>query len=346
VFCVRVPAAVCLHAVCLIRGVVCSSVPDNTHTHPNTHTHTHTVTYMSAGRFFGEMSLLTGTPRSASIRAEESCKLIQVTRDALAPLIRAMPQIADQIAEVITTRRYDAQRKATLVHTQQQMLAMAETEELSRTVQSFFGMRKKQVSDDALSNTIQGLLIAPVQRIPRYLLLLKRLIKLTPEDWECWESLQMAADTMASLADNLNLSKEKSDNAFAVYQIQMRIVAMPSPLVSPGRYLVKEFTAHVTLGWPHVKLKSMRTVFLFNNAIVLGEMPITGNKHQYVARMDLGRWSTAKLQAPPSFQFTVHMEEVTWAFQFEDRQKTEETFKVVESVLNSVPGHQAGSGPQ
>lgn len=36
------------------------------------------VTYMSAGRFFGEMSLLTGKARSASIKAEETCKLIQV----------------------------------------------------------------------------------------------------------------------------------------------------------------------------------------------------------------------------------------------------------------------------
>lgn len=63
------------------------------------------VTFMSSGRFFGEMGLLTGALRTASIKAEETCKLIQVTRTALAPLIEAMPQLADQIAEVITMRR-------------------------------------------------------------------------------------------------------------------------------------------------------------------------------------------------------------------------------------------------
>lgn len=36
------------------------------------------VTYMSSGRFFGEMGLLTGAQRTASIKAEESCRLIQV----------------------------------------------------------------------------------------------------------------------------------------------------------------------------------------------------------------------------------------------------------------------------
>lgn len=63
------------------------------------------VTYMSSGRFFGEMSLLTGMPRTATIRAEEACKLIQVTLLALAPLVQAMPQLIDQIAETITMRR-------------------------------------------------------------------------------------------------------------------------------------------------------------------------------------------------------------------------------------------------
>ncbi len=33
--------------------------------------------------------------------------------------------------------------------------------------------------------------------------------------------------------------------------------------------------------------------------------------------MDLGRWSTSKLQDDPSTTFTVHMEEVTWAFHLE-----------------------------
>ena len=52
---------------------------------------------MGPGRFFGEMSLLTGTARSATIRAEEPCRLVRVARSALRPILERMPPLASQV---------------------------------------------------------------------------------------------------------------------------------------------------------------------------------------------------------------------------------------------------------
>lgn len=59
---------------------------------------------LEAGSFFGEMSLLTGEPRSATVQAEGGCDVVVLTRENLQPVLAADPQIAEKLSKVLAER--------------------------------------------------------------------------------------------------------------------------------------------------------------------------------------------------------------------------------------------------
>jgi len=63
------------------------------------------VARLKAGQFFGEMSLMTGEARTASVVAGTDLEAYRVAKAAFQKILRDTPTIADQIAEVLVSRR-------------------------------------------------------------------------------------------------------------------------------------------------------------------------------------------------------------------------------------------------
>lgn len=64
-----------------------------------------TMARLGTGDLFGEMSLLTGDPRSATLTAMCESKVWELTRDAFEPILREQPTIADRLSRVMAKRR-------------------------------------------------------------------------------------------------------------------------------------------------------------------------------------------------------------------------------------------------
>jgi hypothetical protein len=67
------------------------------------------VGQMAAGDFFGEMSLLTGAPRSATVRAVVSTVAFEITRDDIHELITTRPDVARRISRIVAERQAEGQ---------------------------------------------------------------------------------------------------------------------------------------------------------------------------------------------------------------------------------------------
>jgi small-conductance mechanosensitive channel/CRP-like cAMP-binding protein len=68
---------------------------------------------LGPGAVFGELSLLTGSPRSATVRASTPAVVHEITKADLEPLLNAHPELAERFAEVMADRRLaDSDRKA------------------------------------------------------------------------------------------------------------------------------------------------------------------------------------------------------------------------------------------
>jgi CRP-like cAMP-binding protein len=60
---------------------------------------------LGPGDYFGEMSLLTGAPRSATIRAVEETSLVILRKEALRPLLVADPTVLDRLSKTLARRQ-------------------------------------------------------------------------------------------------------------------------------------------------------------------------------------------------------------------------------------------------
>jgi len=66
------------------------------------------------GGFFGEMSLLTGAPRNATVRATVDSELLEITGEAFRQFVLANPAVVEQIGVAVAHRRAELEeRRAT-----------------------------------------------------------------------------------------------------------------------------------------------------------------------------------------------------------------------------------------
>lgn len=63
------------------------------------------VSRLGPGKFFGEMSLMTGAVRSATITTNEECELLAVGKAAFAQILSAHPDLAEQISRILAGRQ-------------------------------------------------------------------------------------------------------------------------------------------------------------------------------------------------------------------------------------------------
>jgi len=63
------------------------------------------VAEVSPGQVFGEMSLLSGQPRSATVTADQHSELLEIDRVAFKTVLNSNPAIAEQIARIVSERQ-------------------------------------------------------------------------------------------------------------------------------------------------------------------------------------------------------------------------------------------------
>lgn len=68
------------------------------------------VARLGPGAFFGEMSLLTGEPRTANVAARSDCDLVEITVDDMRRLVFADPSIVERVGMAVATRREALER--------------------------------------------------------------------------------------------------------------------------------------------------------------------------------------------------------------------------------------------
>ena len=92
------------------------------------------------GQFFGEMALLTGEARTATVVAKTDVECYRLDRESCQGLLLSRPQIAEGISKVISTRKPDLERvRDTFVEAPS---APEETEDLLARIRRLFGLRR------------------------------------------------------------------------------------------------------------------------------------------------------------------------------------------------------------
>ncbi|XP_059166523.1 rho guanine nucleotide exchange factor 39-like [Physella acuta] len=87
---------------------------------------------------------------------------------------------------------------------------------------------------------LNALLITPVQRIPRYKMLLEELLKNTPDEHHDYQKISEAAERMADIAMHINEHIRQNENFMKMLAIQRSFDSSAPKLLAPGRIFIKE----------------------------------------------------------------------------------------------------------
>jgi CRP-like cAMP-binding protein len=101
------------------------------------------VNTLEAPNFFGEMALMTGSAREATVVAHGDIECLRVDRDAFGHLLEQRPEIASEVADVLAERRVvlDAAREHLDAHDRHSRVA-GERQRILTAVQQFFGLKE------------------------------------------------------------------------------------------------------------------------------------------------------------------------------------------------------------
>lgn len=96
-----------------------------------------TINNLHENDFFGEMSLLTGEPRSANVIATVETEVLRIDKNALRPILENNPPLVQSISELIEERKELLRAQA-----EQESEEVGETKKgVMRSIKKFFGLR-------------------------------------------------------------------------------------------------------------------------------------------------------------------------------------------------------------
>lgn len=158
--------------------------------------------------------------------------------------------------------------------------------ELSRECEPFIKFAQEVQAEGAVTGSVEGYLITPIQRIPRYVMLLHELKKATLPAHPDTPLLSLAVQSIEEVANHVNEQKRDAENRAQVAVISRRLISstmvrkalqLPADfeLVQPDRQLIKNGNLDDVRGtWlssGNGELKK-RTFFLFNDLFIKGQL--------------------------------------------------------------------------
>ncbi len=118
----------------VLNGTVKVQVPEKTYQK--------TVNTLKENDFFGEMSLLTGEPRSANVVAFEESEVLRIDKSGLRPIFEANPMLVESISELVEERRELLLTQMSAEDAEQELLTK---KGVFRAIKSFFGLTKPKI---------------------------------------------------------------------------------------------------------------------------------------------------------------------------------------------------------
>ena len=102
--------------------------------------HARPVARLGPGQCFGEMSLLSGEPRSATVTAVADGTLYELDREGLSPILRQRPELAEMLGRILVERQVRNEAATPAKVSAAEVAAPTRTAELVRRIRLFFSL--------------------------------------------------------------------------------------------------------------------------------------------------------------------------------------------------------------
>ena len=135
---------------------------------------------------------------------------------------------------------------------------------------------------------ISSYLILPVQRIPRYELLLKDLSKWTTEDHNDFKDLKQTIKEICDITTSVNASMRKHEDLKKLVEIEKNISGYNGSIAVPDRLLIKEGPLWKVCR----KIPKKRYFYLFSDLLIYTSLPNQLNEQKFKRQYSLREGKT------------------------------------------------------
>jgi len=128
-------------------------------------------------------------------------------------------------------------------------------------------LESTEAKTECAGHNLYDFLVTPIQRIPRYELLLRELINYTDESHVDYQGLGAALQSMKDVGEYLNESKRRAENMAKIRQLSEQLHGrLPFTLIEPQRRFIREGVLSVRedSGTPNP-----RVLLLFNDILII-----------------------------------------------------------------------------
>jgi small-conductance mechanosensitive channel/CRP-like cAMP-binding protein len=99
------------------------------------------VTRLKRGQFFGEMALMTGERRRASVRAITECELVAIGHGSFQRILKESPHLAEELSRVLAERQHMLdEHAAAMPQDERASVLKAQSGQLLERIKSFFSI--------------------------------------------------------------------------------------------------------------------------------------------------------------------------------------------------------------
>lgn len=96
------------------------------------------ITRLKPGNFFGEMALVTGERRKATVKASKDTELLVIDHDAFEAVLQKQPEVVEELSKVLAERQIQLDEKAKLTAEERAHVVQRESNQLLSKIRKLF----------------------------------------------------------------------------------------------------------------------------------------------------------------------------------------------------------------
>ncbi|CAG8437673.1 9044_t:CDS:2 [Rhizophagus irregularis] len=226
--------------------------------------------------------------------------------------------------------------------------AIATMERLSKESKEFKKFLQQCQQNPELGGLpFNSFLSLPIQRIPRYKLLLEALLKYTEESDPDYNNLKKCVNQISAIADEVNEKIRDAENQQKVLEIQGQVTGLPNNIVHPARRFIYKgnlYKVSPTKVNSYASLQDVRVHFLFNDLLIFC-LDFQGIYH-YKGEIDL-RYASVKDTYEDSelpYCFQIKTKNGTHTVRAKNREEKTEWIARLNETIWSLQNVQNGRG--
>lgn len=192
------------------------------------------------------------------------------------------------------------------------------------------GIQKQEMCGNL---TLQHHMLEPVQRVPRYELLLKDYLKRLPEDAPDWKDAERSLELISTAANHSNAAIRKMEKMHKLLEVYERLGG-EEDIVNPANELIKE--GHIQKLSAKNGTAQDRHLFLFNSMILycVPKLRLMGQKFSVREKMDISGLQVQDSIKPNSAHtFIITGKKRSLELQTRTEEEKKEWIQVIEATI-------------